>query len=219
MDSTTFSTGGGTFEVCPPGQDVLVCVDGVDLGHKVEEFKDEKAGSPTFGQPVKRLVRKYALVFQTAKVDKEGRRFAIVREFTASMGKTANLRKFVAAWLGIEVTDDIAKKFDPATLYSRNGLGTIINRTSGAGKLRAELQAIAPMFPGIPTIAPEGYERPKFIGMRKDDYAREAAAFLAGQGQRPQGTAIDRVVAQRSADETVAAMVQGVLGQADELPF
>lgn len=172
MDSATAPVGGSITPV-PAGPHHIVCVDGINLGMRVEDY-DKK----------QRLVAKYALVFQSSKVNPEtGERFLIVKEVTLSMSEKGNLRKLVEGWIGAKFTDEQAEKFDLANLYGRNGIGTIIQqeKQSGGGSY-AKLTAITGLMDGMPTIQPLNYKRPEYLIERKAEYAEEAAKFAAKEG-------------------------------------
>ena len=167
---------GGDFPVCPMGMQQAVCVDGIDLGEKVESYQ---------GGPMK-LTRKYALVFQTAERDEDtGAPYEVSAEFTASLGEKAALRKFINGWRGRDLTDDEAKTFDITELVGANALLNIVHKTSAKGRTYAKIASAAPLMKGMPKISEDGYERAKFWGMRKDDYLADVVKFKQAAGDTP----------------------------------
>src|SRR5438045_7350404 len=81
-DTITARSSNAKYLSHPEGQFVAQCVDVIDLGDKVEQYQDAP----------KKLVPKCALVFRTGEKNAEtGEYIDIAREFTISMGDTANL--------------------------------------------------------------------------------------------------------------------------------
>lgn len=177
-DSINLPVGGGgsDFPVCPIGMQQAVCVDGIDLGEKVDSYQ---------GGPPK-LSRKYALVFQTAERDEDtGAPFEVSIEFTASLGEMAALRKFIDGWRGKALTDDEARTFDITRLVGQNALLNVTHKTSAKGKTYAKIMSAAPLVKGMPKNAPDKYERSKVWGFRKDDYLADVVKFKQATGDTP----------------------------------
>jgi hypothetical protein len=159
--------GDGQYEPAPEGPQQVVCVDGIFLGEKVEMFP----GSPA------KLVKKYALVFQTADFNPAtGRRFEIQKEFTVSMHERAALRKFLGNWRGKQYTDEEAAKVELHKVVGVNGLATVEHKTSQAGRKYAVVTNITPLVRGMTKIDPSDYTRAPFWEDRKAEYARDVAA-------------------------------------------
>ena len=181
MDSATAPVGGSVSPV-PAGPHHVVCVDGINLGMRVEE--NEKGR--------KKLTPKYAFVFQSSRLNPDtNERFLIVREFTLSMNDRGNLRKFVEGWLGTRMSDEQAESFNLAALYRRNGIGTVIQKEkqSGGGSY-AQLTSITGLMEGMPTIEPHGYTRPEYLLERKAEYAKAAQEFAAKEALHAQSASL-----------------------------
>ena len=156
----------------PADQVAAVCVDVIDLGMTVEQFQNN--------QP--EIKEKVVLVFRT-EAKRDGKHLHIAQEFTASMGKKANLRKFLEAWRGTPYTEDEAKK-QGIPLHKLVGIAallTVAHRVSGAGNTYAFIQTITKLPRAMKDSAPptDAYERAGFWSDRKAEYQAKAEKFLA----------------------------------------
>lgn len=167
------------------GQFVAVCCDVIDLGLNVEQFQ---------GQPPE-IKDKTALVFLTVSEDGTEVR-QISQEFTTSMGKKSNMRKFLEGWRGKPYSEEEAKKGVP--LDKLEGVPALINvahRTSLKGNEYAFIQTIGPlpkaMKDTVPGIA--SYQRPEFWEKRKAEYRANVEKHNGtnGHGAKAQGGAQD----------------------------
>lgn len=168
-------------EAPPPhdeGQFAAVCVDVIDLGFNVEKFGD---------QP-RELKDKTALVFRTENAEGQDRPRYIHQEFTTSMGKKSNMRKFLESWRGKPYTDDEAKKTG-IPLDKLEGVGallTVAHKISGKGSTYAIIQSIQPLPRQMKDTQPaaNGYQRPDFWTKRKADYAASVEKFQQEHGRK-----------------------------------
>ena len=81
------SGGGGDFEQVPAGTFAARCYQIIDLGHQTFEWKGEAKVAP-----------KVRITWEINEMMKDGRPFSISKEYTASIGEKANLRKDLEAW-------------------------------------------------------------------------------------------------------------------------
>jgi hypothetical protein len=79
--------GGGDFEQVPAGTFAARCYQIIDLGHQTFEWKGEAKVAP-----------KVRITWELNEMMKDGRPFSISKEYTASIGEKANLRKDLEAW-------------------------------------------------------------------------------------------------------------------------
>lgn len=79
--------GGGDFEQVPQGTFAARCYQIIDLGHQTFEWKGEAKVAP-----------KVRITWELSELMKDGRPFSISKEYTASIGEKANLRKDLEAW-------------------------------------------------------------------------------------------------------------------------
>ena len=151
-----------------------VCCDVIDLGLTVEEYEGKTS-----------LKDKVAIGFRTEAVQDNGQPHHIYREFTATFGPKANLRKFLEAWRGKAYTDDEAKKqgIPLHKLVGHPALVSIAHKVSRAGNTYAIISSIMPlpkaMRDGVPTL--DGYERGEWWAKKKLEYEAKAKAFLAAR--------------------------------------
>lgn len=174
MSDTILARGADSkFKPHPEGQFIGQCVDTIDLGEKVSDFPGE---TPY-------LMQVCALVFRTGERNEEtGDYIDVHREFTVSMGERANLRKFLEQWRGRPYTPDQIEAGVPLDkLTGNHGLLTVTHRTSGKGKVYANITACV----GIPKqmdsarVHYDDYVREEFWSLRKKDYSDGAAKFRA----------------------------------------
>lgn len=157
---------GSSFTPHAEGQFTAVCVDVIDLGHRVEQFQ---------GKPPK-VVQKCALVFLT---NTTGETKEIAAELTVSMGEKANLRKLLEAWRGKSYTPEQAEIGIPLNkLVGHPALLSVEHKRSGAGRTYAKLNTIAPLPAGLIAPQGDGYKRPDFWAEKRKEYAAEAARFM-----------------------------------------
>jgi hypothetical protein len=81
------NSGGGDFEQVPAGTFAARCYQIIDLGHQTFEWKGEAKVAP-----------KVRITWELNEMMKDGRPFSISKEYTASIGEKANLRKDLEAW-------------------------------------------------------------------------------------------------------------------------
>lgn len=192
-------------EAPPPhdeGQFAAICVDVIDLGLNVEKFGEQPA----------ELKDKTVLVFRT-EAGENGHPREIAQEFTTSMGKKSNMRKFLESWRGKPYTDEEARK-NGIPLDKLDGVGallTIAHKTSQKGNAYAVIQAIVPLHKKMQDAMPSaaGYKRADFWAKKKDEYAKAAAAF------QPKATGANSGGAAQFADYPEAVENEGD----DDLPF
>jgi hypothetical protein len=195
-DTITAKNADSKFKTHDTGQFVGQCVDTIDLGEKVESFP----GTPD------KLAHKCAIVFRTGERNEDtGEYIDISREFTVSMGDLANLRKFLEQWRGKPYTPDEIEQGVPLhKLAGNHGLLTIAHRTSGKGKVYANVTACV----GVPKQMRSslvdymsGYERAEYWETRKKEYAEGAKKFRAENGAPSNGEFDDFPAASTDEDD------------------
>lgn len=176
--------GDGQFEPHPEGTFLARCVDVIDLGEKVEQFEMNP----------KKLVPKIALVFVTG----EFREFngkpelhTLTKEFTASFGDRANLRKFAESWRGKSYKDsELTNGVDFGKMAGAYAQISVEHKVSRQGRTFANIASISPVMKGVEKPAHLGaeYERPKYLMDKKAQYAEDAAKFRKEIGAPPAST-------------------------------
>lgn len=151
------------FPVHAAGVHAAVLSDIIDMGDR-------------WNKTYEKVDRKIRFIFRTAKVNANTNKpFEVSQEFTLSMGQKANLRKFVEAWVGPFKDDTAAWNAIPSLhkLEGRAGLLNIVHKTSGMGRVYANIASISPLPEGMsaPTLPP--YERDPFWAKLQAQYAEE----------------------------------------------
>lgn len=165
----------------PEGQTVIVCVDVVDMGERLDTWQGKvKVG------------HKVVLVFQSAETNPDtGEHYLLQREFAVSVFAKANLRMFLESWRGKKYDDTVLENegLPLHKLVGVAGLANIEHRTSEGGRTYANIQSLVPVPKGLSVPTLPAYERPPFFAERKAKYAAEVTAHRAANAgmQRAQG--------------------------------
>jgi hypothetical protein len=156
----------------PVGQFGARCVDVIDLGEAVVSYPGSQ---PYLGQKV-------ALVFWTGEKDEQGKSLNLSNEFTVSMGKKANMRKFLEAWRGQSYMDEQAKEGVPIDkLYGAPALLSTEHKPTKSGNTFCAIASVSPlpkiMQSAVPKVDAIEYERDEWWAKKKEGYAKEVAEF------------------------------------------
>lgn len=175
---TAQDRGSGQKRAIPPEMQArAVLADVIDLGERKEQYAGEDP----------HLVHKIVLVFQTDERSPEtGRRYEVHREFTNSMGKKSNLRKFLSDWRGKSYSQDEARRgVALASQVGVNGLISIEHKTKrDASGVYPVIATIAPLPKMISAIKVEDYQRAPFWEDRKQEYEQSASELRAKDATR-----------------------------------
>lgn len=190
-----------SFTPPPEGQLQAVCVDVIDLGENVEQY---------LTKPPK-IAHKGALVWQLNEENPDtGKRWEVSKEFTISMNEKANLRKILGTWRGKSYTD--AEAAEGAPLHKLEGVNCLIqveHKTSGSGKVYANVISVTSCPKQLPKMSPLHYERSEWWATKKAEYAERVAQFRRSD--------TPAVAAAKAADAHAAALVGA--DDDDALPF
>lgn len=154
---------GKNYPEVTPGTVQAVCYGVWDLGFQKEVFKQS-------GE--EKIIRKVVLGFEVNEKVKEGehkgKRLTICKEFSASLGKKANLRKELVKWRGKDFTAAELNSFDIEKLKGANAYLSITKSTGGS----SIIGGIAAIPPGMPKMKAEhkADECPKWV---KDKQAKQ----------------------------------------------
>ena len=123
------------FTPAPAGSHVARCFRVLDLGTHDENWQGNVNSN-------RKILLQFELpnekhVFHEERGEEP---FTVQREFTASLGKKANLRAFLEGWRGRSFTDEELKKFDIAALAGKACLVNVIHKESN-GKTYANIQS------------------------------------------------------------------------------
>jgi hypothetical protein len=132
------------FEPAPPGLHRAVCCDIVDLG-----LVDTQFGSK----------HKIRVVWQTQSKNKQGERYQVRQDYTASLAEGANLRRDLQSWRGKPFTPEELKAFDVEKLIGVNCQLSLTHETSKKGRTFARVTAVVPPDRSQPPMLVENYTR------------------------------------------------------------
>jgi hypothetical protein len=133
---------GGNFERCPAGMHLGRCYRIVDLGTQKSEYMGqvkylhkimlgwEIHGTDDAGKPIKM---------------KDGRPFAIFKNYTLSWSEKANLRLDLQSWRGKSFTQDEMRKFDLKNVLGAWCMLNVIERAGQNGNTYANVDGITPV--------------------------------------------------------------------------
>jgi len=133
--------GGGDFEQCPAGSFAARCYQIIDLGHQTFEWKGEAKVAP-----------KVRITWELNEMMQDGRPFSISREYTASIGDKANLRKDLEAWRGRPFTATELQNFSLENVLGAPCLLGVVHKPSKDGsKVYANVGSIMALPKGMPS--------------------------------------------------------------------
>lgn len=154
-------------EPIPLGMHQAVCAFVEDLGMDV---------SPTSGK----LQHKCVIVWEINEKMTNGQRFDISQRYTVSLNEKANLRKALESWRGRPFTAEELEGFDLEMLIGANCMLNLIeDHAKTSGKKFTKIASVSPIIKGMPKIAPEGKEPPKWIAEEREKNAKAAGQATA----------------------------------------
>ena len=158
---------GGEFERCPPGLHLARCYSIVDLGTQKTEymgqvkflrklrFSWEIHGTNDNRQPI---------------VMRDGRPYAIFKNYTYSWSEKANLRLDLQSWRGKPFTQEETRKFDLSKILGQFCMLNVIERQGQNGKTYANIDGVNP----VPSVIkqsglPEGVNPTEIFNLKEPD--------------------------------------------------
>lgn len=138
------NTGGSFSEPIPAGTYVARCYRMIHIGTCLETIKGDQ-----------KWLNKVRISFELPTELKEfkpgdgEKPFVIDREFTLSMYKSSNLRKFLEGWRGKAFTEEQAESFDVTNLLGVPGMISIIHNTSSKGNVYADVASCSTLPKGL----------------------------------------------------------------------
>ena len=170
MDLSRFkSEGGADFEPAPAGVHNAVCYAVIDLGTQEGSY---------MGKP--KIAPKIQLRWEIDERREDGKRFIIVRSYTASMHEKASLRHHLEAWRGLAFKD---ADLQPGGFSMRKLLGAgcqiqIVHNEKEGGGVYGNIAAIMKLGKGMKPLTPE--IEPFMIDLESPQtFDREAYAMLS----------------------------------------
>jgi hypothetical protein len=169
-DEITVKNEGG-YAPHPEGPYLMVCVDVINLGEKVEQFQAHPA----------KVVPKVAIVFQSSEINLDTKKpFEVSVEKTLSFGDKAGLRDFLAKWRGKAFAPaEVAQGIPLHKLEGVNAIVSVEHKVSGSGRTYGKINNIAPPMKGMERLIAKDYQRGEFWETRKAEYAEGVRVFKA----------------------------------------
>ena len=131
------------FEQCPAGSFAARCYQIIDLGHQTIEW-----------QGTAKVVPKVRITWELNEAMADGRPFSISKEYTASIGDKANLRKDLEAWRGRPFSSEELRNFSLENVLGAPCLLGVVHRPSKDGsKVYANVGSVMALPKGM--SAPE----------------------------------------------------------------
>lgn len=135
----------GDFERVQPGLHLARCYRVVDLGTQKSEYQGQV-----------KFQRKVQLGWEILGTDesgqlirmKDGRPFAIFRNYTLAWNDAANLRKHLQEWRGKPFTQEELRRFDLKNILGAYCMLNIIDREGQDKKIRSNVAGVTPV-PGM----------------------------------------------------------------------
>jgi len=133
---------GGEFERCPTGVHLARCYRIIDLGTQKTEYMGQE-----------KFQHKISLGWEVHAVDdnghklfmKDGRPFAIFKNYTLSWSEKANLRLDLQAWRGRPFTPDEMRRFNVKSVLGAWCMINCIEREGRTGKTYVNVGGISPV--------------------------------------------------------------------------
>lgn len=155
------------FENCPPGVHLARCYSIIDLGTQKSEYMGQVKFQPKIriaweihgtdddGQPVRM---------------KDGRPFAVFRQYTRSWSNKSNLRLDLQSWRGKPFSEIEMKRFELDKVLGLWCMLNVIEREGQDGKIYANINGVTP----VPNVIkqsglPEGINPTEQFDMREPD--------------------------------------------------
>jgi hypothetical protein len=132
---------GGDYERPPTGSHPAVLIGLIDLGTHGFVYQGER-------KEARKLLFAWEL---TAEQNKQGENFVVAADFTWSLGKNANLRKFLEGWTGRGFAND--EEFDIGSLLGKSCVVNLTEGQTAKGNKFIEVASATPPMRGL-TVPP-----------------------------------------------------------------
>ena len=164
----------------------LALADVIYLGHRVtKNFKQETVAQ-----------ERVALIWQSMECEPgTADRFELATEFTYSAHEKANLRKFLAPWIG-PFANDAAAETAITSLDGRIGENVLATIAHNPGKqdpskVYVNVETVGKLMKGMQPFAVAGYSRKEYWTKKIADYAAAYTAFLTDKGKAKEEAAVN----------------------------
>ena len=181
----------GTFEPCPAGTHLAVCISVVDLGTHEQEYQGERYSS-----------RQLMLTWELPDEPMEsGEPYTISKWYNFSMNEKSNLRKDLEAWRGVPFTAANLGPdgdFEIDRLLGKGCLLNVIAKPTGKGTKAAGIMKVTKGTVVPPNHNPltlfdlENFDADAFNSLSEyqQETIRKSPEFMRMSGERPKAIAV-----------------------------
>ena len=146
-----------TFEKCPAGNHLAVCIEVIDQGTQEETFAGET-----------KTRRKIYIGWETPhETGEDGKPFRIGRSYTFSASEKAALRRDVESWLGKNLSEELQKGFSMQSLIGKGCFLNVVHEENN-GRNYANIHSVAALPKG--TVAPGPTHETIYFSLDVDEY-------------------------------------------------
>jgi hypothetical protein len=117
--------GGGTFQQCPVGSHVAICVELIDLGTQHGEWKGK-----AFAR--EQIVIRWETTSETME---DGQPYLVSAFFSSDISEKSNLRPILESWRGRAFTQEEKDSFDLQAILGKPCLISIVHNEKGKAKV------------------------------------------------------------------------------------
>jgi hypothetical protein len=159
----------GNFEATPPGLHLARCYRIVDVGTQ----KTEYLGTVKY---LRKVMLGWEIFAQnedgTPQMMRDGRPFAIFKNYTMSWADKATLRKDLQSWRGKPFSQEEMRRFDLKTILGVFCMLNVIERTGQDGKMYVNVDGISPVPAQIRKIGlPTAVNKDELFNLSEPDMA------------------------------------------------
>jgi hypothetical protein len=147
-----------SFEKCPAGNHLAVCIEVIDQGTQEETYAGETKNR-----------RKIYIGWETpAELSDDGKPFRIGRSYTFSANEKAALRRDIESWLGKNLGEELQKGFSMQSLIGKGCFLNVVHEENN-GRNYANIHSVAALPKG--TTAPGATHETIYFSLDVDEYS------------------------------------------------
>ena len=201
--SLTLSAVSKSTETVPAGTFAARCYQIIDLGHQTTSFEGQV-----------KVVPQVRISWELSELMADGRPFSISKEYTASIGDKANLRKDLEAWRGRAFTTDELKNFSLENVLGAPCLLGVVHRPSKDGsKVYANVGSVMAL--------PKGMSAPELVNpaVKFDIATFDTKVFDSLSNYVQKKIMMSKELEENGIPLVVAEPEQEPVIESDEVPF
>ena len=150
---------GGSYEMCPEGNHVAVCVGITDMGTHENTFEGKKTGDK----------RKIRILWEIAEEQrKDEKPFVLFKTYNLSMNEKSTFRKDLESWRGQKFKPQDLGAWEIRRILSVGCMLNVVHKTKEDGKVFDDIAGIARLPKGM--TAPRPVTVPMMFSLEPDEY-------------------------------------------------